>query len=476
MRLYFLIPLITLAGCEACGTDPVDSVPADTGREETGDGAAELAPISGLAVTVNEAVVTILELSWTQDEAAERGWVEYRFDDEVWLGTPPRALEVGEHSAVVLGIPAETEVELRVVNQGEVTRYGEPVLASTGALPADLLVPTLISWDPTSASERPWLLGSVDAGANWYQGPCWSFILDRLGRVVWYHQTPGSRLNIFSQVAADGTHLLIEGTTYYTWGQDLEPIIDRMSLDKRVQQRLELPDLGLSFDEIPGGSILYNAHREHDQLVELYPDGSERVLFDCDEYAREASYSPRTCMVNAVVYNQDQGSVFWSMFENDTVVELDYESGEVLRRFGQVPGGWAFEPSWAEVDYQHYPNYSPDGTVIASTHSRERPGVQYAHEYVVDDDSETMVASWTYGEEVLDYARYGGEAFRLDNGNTFICYGTGGAVREVTPDRRTAWELEWPLTPNTHLLGHFSFIDDLYALNEGPAAVEEVAR
>ena len=54
--------------------------------------------------------------------------------------------------------------------------------------------------------------------------------------------------------------------------------------------------------------------------------------------------------------------------------------------------------------------------------------------------------------------------------------GTDGAIREVTMDRTTAWELEWPADPSTHLMGHYSFIDDLYALNEGPVDAQEVAR
>jgi hypothetical protein len=479
-----LIPLFLLAACDGCGDEPVDSSSHDTSLEtgapdDSGDSAVDTvapAPVSALEASVNEQVVTVLELAWTQDEPTAQAWVEYRFEGEDWLSTPSTAWEAGPARQVVLGLPAEVEVELRVANGGDTPSYSQAISASTGALPAPLDLPLLITYDPTLASAHPWVMGSVDVGNSWYSGPCYSFILDRLGRVVWYHLVPDSRLNLFTQVAADGTHVLVDGSTMYVYDPDIEPIIDRMTLDKRIHESLVLPDLGFSIDEIPGGSLLYNAFRQHDLLVERYPDGSEREIFDCDLYAQEAGFGASTCSVNAVVYNHDQGTVFWSMYTNDTVIELDYATGEVVRRFGQVPGGWAFDPDWSEVDYQHYPNYSPDGTVMASTHSRLRPGTQYAHEYEVDDDTQTMVAVWTYGEEVVPYARYGGEAQRLEGGNTFITYGTDGAIREVTPDKRTAWELEWPANPSTHLVGHFTFIDDLYALNEGPIDAAEARR
>jgi hypothetical protein len=492
--MHSLIPLLLLAACDGCNEPPPDSEPGDTAPpaetdvpdtgdteepDETGDTAPpppDPAPVSDLEASVHAEVVTILEVSWTQDEPMDEVWVEYRFETEDWLSTPVTAWDAGAASQVVLGIPAETEVELRVANGDPTTLHSEPITATTGALPFELTLPMLISYDPTIASEHPWVMGSLDVTGSSYGGPCWSFIVDREARVVWYHEVPDSRLNLFTQVSADGTHILIDGTTNYVWGQGIEPIVDRYTLDKRYNEHFELPDLRFSFDEIPGGSILYDASRQDKLLIELYPDGSEREIFNCDRYAQEAGYSSSYCSVNSVVYNEGQGTVFWSQYSNDTVIEIDYATGDVVRRFGQARGGWAFDPEWTEVDYQHYPNYSPDGTVMASTHSRYQSGVQYAHEYVVDDKTETMVAIWSYGDEVLHYAQYGGEAFRLDNGNTFITYGTDGAIREVTMDRRTAWELEWPADPSTHLMGHFSFIDDLYALNEGPADVQEVAR
>ena len=42
-----------------------------------------------------------------------------------------------------------------------------------------------------------------------------------------------------------------------------------------------------------------------------------------------------------------------------------------------------------------------------------------------------------------------------------MSFGTGAALREVTPDGSAAWSLDWPAD---HRLGRTFFVPDLYAL------------
>lgn len=39
------------------------------------------------------------------------------------------------------------------------------------------------------------------------------------------------------------------------------------------------------------------------------------------------------------------------------------------------------------------------------------------------------------------------------------------ALREVTPDKVTAWQVDWD---SSYLLGHVTLVDDLYALTGSP--------
>jgi hypothetical protein len=74
----------------------------------------------------------------------------------------------------------------------------------------------------------------------------------------------------------------------------------------------------------------------------------------------------------------------------------------------------------------------------------------------------------SYHQSTDRWATQAGEALRLPNGNTVFGYGQDGAVREVTPDDEVAFEVAWPKDGSGYrAIGHFSVIDDLYALNQG---------
>jgi len=320
-------------------------------------------------------------------------------------------------------------------------------------------------WEAELASPDRYMLGTIDVSDGWYGGPFWVFIMDRHGRYVWYHEVPDSRCSLFAQISHDGTHILFDGTTNYVWDDDVRPTITRLSLDLEYHDEQILDDLGFTFDEIEGGALLYEKEVGNQALLELlHADGSTETIWSCTDWL----HSSWDCAANSVVWVEATDTVLWSMYNTDTVAEVDRQTGELIRYFGQIAGSWDFDPPDAVVDYQHYPSYTPDGTLIVSTHIVGNHSEQRAREFRVDDDAETMTEIWSYGQEVPHYASYGGEAFRLQNGNTLICYGTDGAIREVTHDKKSAWDVVWPEDPDTHLLGHNTLLDDLYAINLGP--------
>lgn len=466
-----LAGLVVLGLLAGCPKDCLDNNVADddVGDDDSAGTGGPYAPISAVTVTVHPEVVTLLEVAWTQDEDADAAYLEFTFEDERWSQSPKLARAAGEHHEVILGVPAETDVFFHIVNHiGDELLVSEQLYAgATGTLPDELLVPELISYDPELAHPAGYMLGSVDQANNWYAGPFWLFILDRQGRTVWYYNVADGRCSLFPQVASDGTHLLFEGSTNYVFDESILSILGRITLDLSYQEIVEIPDLNFSFDEIDGGRVLYNLNGEHVALVERDADGVERDVWNCSEWIVDFGGTDFHCSANSVIWNPVTDTVMFSMYNIDTVVEVQRETGELLRQWGQLEGGWAFEPADTEVDYQHYPNYTPDGTIIVSTHAPGGVG-QYAREFLPDDATQTMHEVWHYGEEVKHFARYGGEALRLDNGNSLLCYGTDGSVREVTMDGRTSWDLVWPDVPNTHLMGHNTMLEDLYALNRGP--------
>lgn len=452
--------------------DPGDTGPADTGQEPD---VVDEGAVSAVEAAVHAQIATVVEVTWTQDDDADASWIEYSFDGSDDLTTPPVARGAGQQREVLLGVPADTDVTFRVVSEiGGKPSTGLDHTITTGSLPWGLTEATVLEHQPTLASPDRWLLGSVDAGTTWYYGPFWLFILDREGRYVWYHQVDDNRAAMFTRVSRDGTHIVHDATTNYTFG-DSYAAIYRLTLDLTTYDELVLDDFGFTYDELPDGSLLYDDNHNNSsegwQLMHRAQDGTETVVWNCLDWL-DVNPSSWDCFPNAINWVEHNNSALWSMFEIDTVVEIDLDSGEMLGQWGQLDGSWTFDPPDSSFDWQHYPTYGSADTLLVSAHLRVDRSEQRALEYRIDPDSQTLTEVWSYGEGVDRYATYSGEAHRLPNGNTLINYGTGGALREVTPDGQLAWEVEWDVDPVTHLTGHTMLIDDLYALNQGIAATE----
>jgi hypothetical protein len=469
--------LAALLACEPIPSETPETAPyfggdsgapeTDTDTDDTGDtGFATTVPVY-FVLSLDDEVETIVHARWTLGEAGKQSWVEYSFDDGEWLSTPPQSGAVGEHEDILLGIPADIDVDVRLVVESDEPRVVEEASITTGELPPELPEPVLIEWDETRALGANWILLTFDNGSNTFQGPYWVEIIDRRGRVVWYHEVPDGLTAFYNGVARDGTHLWFDAGTFFDPSGDARFI--RMTLDGRYQEVIDAPNYHLGVDELADGSFVYEALEGGVYSINIGDGVDERVVWNCSEFMAKLGVGNEQCEANTVVWDPDRNTVFYSMFVSNSVVEIDLVDGAVLKQFGQLTGGdpWTIDPPEAVVDYQHYVNWTPDGTILASTHLVEEGGVQAANEYAVDEETKTLTLIWQYKTNDR-YAQHTGEAYRLENGNTFIGYGTDGALRELA-DKDVVWEVEWPLNDaGTRQLGHAQPVANLYDLNRGP--------
>ena len=452
------------------GSDSGDDTSAgDGGADDTGatddtdDTGPVASPIGDVSWSVHDEVATLIEVRFTLDEAAT-AWVRFSFDGANWWESPARELEAGEHGEVLLGVPAETDVDWELVASVGGAEFTSALQeARTDALPSDLPRAALVDWDPAAAGPEGWLYTTVESGNYNFFGPYYAVILDREGHIVWYRAPENDRLAMFPRLAPDGSHILIDQTAIYTSGT---PELIRTTLDLSQEDRVRPAHWNLAYDYLPDGTMLYDDSTDgvRYHLTALRPDGTEEQLWSCYDWM-SAIKQVRTwdCQPNTILWNEDSNTVLWSMFETSTVVEVSLDSGEVIRQFGQLEGGWTMDPTSSMFDLQHFPNYSADGTLMVSTHVVGQRGVQVAREFVVNDTTQTLEQVWSYQNDLGYYAEYAGETKRLSSGNTLVGLGTDGAVLEVTPAGELAWGVEWP----GRLVGQATLVDDLYALNEG---------
>lgn len=317
--------------------------------------------------------------------------------------------------AEVVGLRSESELQL----------------ATTKTLPEGLTEPSLSVPLAEGASPEGFLLGTAGVnGGETCSGPLWTFILNRQGRIVWYHD-PELWQSMFGRTSRDGSHVVFSRQDVLDRTGE-SSIIQRLSLDGSYQVEVPAPGLGWAFDETDDGTLLYDRNRPTPgaTLEQIAPDGTQTTLWDCVAWLARLDDGHEHCYTNTATWSAERNSVMWSTCLGDWIAELDRSTGTVLWYAGSLDGGLEIELADAVQDLQPYPNDTPAGTLIVSTHV---PG--------------TLEQVWVYGEGVDQWAQCSGAALRTDHGTTLVNHGTGG-------EGRTS--------------GHTELVGDLHALASRP--------
>lgn len=429
------------------------------------------APVSGVSWALHPDYVTLVKVSWTQDEAVDSCHLQFSVDKGEWMESPPVApCDAGAHEQWLFGVPEEWEVVFRVVNvvRGTPVPSAQDWNATTGAIPDKFPLPTITVSDPAAYFPARWILGSLnDNDGGWTGGTYWTFIMDRKGRVVWVRKTPDKKWTLYPRISRDGTHFLIDENTYWsTFDGGEDSILQRLTLDGEIFATYGLPGLHHSWDELPDTTIVWGSVQgQGEELRVQKPDLTQYMLWDSETWMDAIGQTRGSVQSNTVNWEDRNNSVLFSFYTNDTVVEVAMADGATLRQWGEWPGSYAFDPADSQFRWQHGTNYTDDGHLLLSTHPEDnRTKEQRAREYYVDDANQTLVEVWSYGEGTKKFAPTAGEIYLLSNGNRLMNYGGDAGIREIDANDQIVWDADWD---SDYLVGHTTLLDDLYALNVG---------
>ncbi|TPV92678.1 MAG: hypothetical protein B7733_24425 [Myxococcales bacterium FL481] len=415
-------------------------------------------PFADITSRLHEQIDTLIVVEWTQEAPTESSFVEYSFDGgDDWLTSPkkPGLADGHVHQEYLFGVPEGADVEFRIIARDDGKKLASDMYEETnGEAPEAMPRPIVEHYDPDLASEHRWMLGAVsEKGEHGYGGPHWIYIVNRDGDVTWYYRPIGGDVGQLNQgfwprLARDGTHITIDRQHRTKFGSLLFTTLDLQT----HQAEIDLPFQQDCYDVTPEGSVLYN-NDDDDKLYEVWPDGDTREVWECP--------FAMGCYSNTVNYDPASGMVFMSFPYPNTVARIDLETGEYTL-WGDL-GDWTFEPSHFGFDFNHWPNMTPQGTFMVSSHL---PGTESHRfmEFEVDEAAQTLRRIWDYGEGTTDWAEERGMVARVPGGNAIANYGPTGIIVEVTPDQQVAWRIVFP----DRLLGNNILIDDLHALNRGP--------
>ena len=425
-----------------------------------------------MTVTVHPQTATILVVNWTQAISAEQTWLEFSFTGSTVMKSRAKAGATGTHRDVVLGVPSATAVTLRIVSrQGGVDYKTHDYTGTTGALPTGMPKPTLLAYNAALASPDRYMFGSVEDSSGgcttrncFFDGQFWVYIMDRQARIVWYYADASSNAATgFQRIARDGEYIWIDKTRMGTRG------VVKMTLDRQYMQTIALP-IGDAIDVTTDGALLYDSNNE---LREMNKAGTSRTIWSC-RTAFGASYN---CYTNTVNWNPADDTVLMSFPEPNTVVQINRQTGAIVATYGDRAGSYAVSPSTWSLEWQHFPNISATGTLMVSSHLPMFPEgsaagpMQHAFiEFDIDRTGMRLVERWSYSAGT-EWPLSRGMVIKLPNGNYLGNYGTGGAIREITPDKQTVFHVKFDVATGSDyankMVGHNVLVDDLYALNGG---------
>ena len=441
--------------------------------------------VSGVTVTVSTKVTTILVVTWTQAIAADTTFLEFSFSGSSVMTSRAKPGPTGSHKDYVLGVPGSTAVTVRVVSRVGGTDYKtRDYMGTTGAVPSGMPKPTVSMFDATRASPERYMVGAVENSPNtctddscYFHSTWWLYILDRMGRVVWYYADGTSTdVSSFPQIARDGQYLFVEKRAFSTTGT---PSVLKMTLDRETYNTsVMVPDLSDGVDMTSDGSLLYDTEertRPNSELRQMTRAGTVTTVWKCP------STGFNNCYSNVVSWDPATDTVLLSFPEANRIAQIDRKTGALVATYGSTTGDYAFSPSPWNFVWQHFSNISPQGTLLVSSHlpqytksSAAGPNQHAFEEFTIDRTNKRLTRTWIYGDSTSDgpeWAASRGEAVRLSNGNTLINYGTGGVIREVTPSKQTVFYVKFDITSSNDyfnkLVGHNFLLDDLYAINGG---------
>lgn len=429
--------------------------------------------VSDVKVAVHPNTTTILVVTWTQLKTADNTLLEFSFSGSSVMTSRPLAGAAGSHRDVVLGVPEKTAVTVRIVSRlGGVDYKTKDYQGTTGALPSGIPKPALLAYDASLATPERWLLGAVENSTGgcsrpscYYDSEFWIYIMDRQARIVWYWADPANDAsNAYPRVALDGEYLVIDQGRIGKTG------VVKMTLDRQYYETVAIAKLDDAIDVTADGSVLYDVMGD---LKELTKAGTTRSIWSC----RQTFPRFENCYSNTVNWNAADDTVLLSFPDDGTVVQIDRKTGTMVGQYGNSSGSYAFSPSSWKFQYPHSPNITPQGTLILSTHLPAYPdGTPAAPkhhafaEFEIDRANKRLTEKWVYSDGD-EWCMYKGFALRLANGNTLGNYGTGGVIREITPDKKTVFHVKFDVATgddfNNKMVGNNLYVADLYALNGG---------
>lgn len=420
------------------------------------DDAGELGPT--LTVEFGELVTTLMTVRWTT-ERPSKGLVRYGVVGEGTFETPPEQAATTEHEVVVLGMPVDSEVELRGVDDAGVV--SEALRVTTGGVPSDWPAWTVTAdqstWDG-------WIVSAVSGATTG------AFVMDPKGRVVWWWMSDADNLRVLRAIpSADGTSIIVSrGGDSYADGTE----IAQFGWTGELLQTRAVEDMTHDFVQRPDGHFTAIVQTRHERgeircivggIAEFEWEQPTDLIWDgWDEYGDVnescVGESEGLTHFNALDWDEDRGEYILSSRNLNTLSVIDRQSATMVESYGEYG---TIIPADADSAFTHQHQFQrlDDDRFLVFDDGDAGRNSSRVNEVVVDRAAGVYRTEWKYAPDPNLYVYALGDVERLENGNTLSNWSTSGRIEEVTPTGESVWRIELDLG---QAFGYMQRVDSLY--------------
>jgi hypothetical protein len=400
---------VFLAVLAACGGD--DEKPPGSG-------------VRDLVATPLASMPTVVEVTWRTDEPST-GAVVFSAAGGPERTTPEQPSDT-EHRALLVGLPPQSEVTVRV-EAGELG--SDEVTATTGAVPG--VVPPL----------------RVEGGGNdqftftsvMEEARARVVVLDPEGRVVWMHVDERG-LSVFRvRPAHDG-----DGVMYLSsivrGGPSPESELVRVGWDGVESRVVAVPDLAHDFVELPDGTVVALAYEQRgdvlgNALVEIPPSGEPRTIWttwDCFDPVAFPGDDPAQgwTHTNALDYDAVNDVFLVGMRNLDAITAVNPSTGACEWTIGGPVGDVDIDGD--RFHHAHQFERTADGLLVFDNDGA--PGqVSRVLEYALDPEAKTAESVGSIIADPPLFSFILGDIHRLEGGDTMVVWSAASVLDRYDP-------------------------------------------
>lgn len=394
---------------------------------------------------------TLVEVTWT---TATEMAAQVKFGEGSSLDrTTPLGAVATEHSALLLGLPQETQASFQVVT--DTGDESEVFQVTTGAIDGDLPTFSLDGDDQGHFMITPLYKPDV------YEGGV--AILDGQGRTVWQHGDDRGLYVPRARLARDGSGVIYTSSDLNGHADETQELVWVSWANEEVRTEY-VPLMGHDFVEKADGTIVTLAFYEQDgysgtKLVEIAPDGTQTdtwTAFDCfdPETTGHDEMEMGWTFANAMDYDEAADTYTISFRNLGSIVSVDGATGTCDWALGGTTN--TIEITGGNFEHQHQFVRGDDSMLVFDNDGVV--GSSRVIEYDMDWSAGTAEEVWSY--ELGQWNVVLGDVHRLDGGDTLAVWAVYGRIDRITPGGELAAQLQ---ADAGVVIGFTAIEDDLYA-------------